>query len=277
MAGPVNNFPEVVAIKRLLTALLFLPLLLLCLFWGGGAGFAILASLFSFLGLHEYYRMSEPQGGYLLPTILGASLPLAVFRWGLDTLPILLAVIFLVTATTILLDLRDIRQSGPRLFLSLSGWIYIPLLLSFLVRLRAMENGQWWILLLLVAVMFSDTAAFYVGTAIGKHKLYPAVSPNKSVEGSLAGIVGSLAGALLLALTLFPEISPLRAAGGGLLAGIAGQIGDLFESMLKRSAGVKDSGTLFPGHGGVLDRLDSILFAAPVIYLYVGLVTGVGA
>jgi len=271
---PVNNSPEGLPIKRLLTALVLLPLLLLLLFRGGEGGFALTAVIFSALGLHEFYRMYDPEGVQILPVIAGSLIPLAVRFGGLGIVPTILALIFLIMATVVLFTVRDVKQSTPRLFLFLSGWIYVPLLLSFLVRLRAMQNGEWWILLLLVAVMFSDSAAFYVGTALGRHKLYPAVSPNKSIEGSLAGVVGSVAGALLLNLTLFDALSPLHAAGGGLVAGIVGQVGDLFESLLKRSAGVKDSGTLFPGHGGVLDRLDSILFAAPVVYLYALFVQG---
>ena len=116
--------------------------------------------------------------------------------------------------------------------------------------------------------MCGDSAAYYVGTAIGKHKLYPTVSPNKSVEGSVGGLLGSIIGAFIAKMTFFPQLSSADCIIAATLLGILGQAGDLFESMLKRSFGVKDSGCIVPGHGGMLDRLDSILFAAPAAYIY---------
>lgn len=271
-----NNFREVEDIKRLLTAVVLLPFLIVVLFFGGELLFALLAVLLSALGLDEYYRMVEPDSGAAraVPVLLGGVIPLFAAWGGFDTVIVHLALAFLLTAAVMLFTFGDIRRTAPRMALFVSGWVYLPLLLSFLVQLRSIPGGEWWILILLGAVMFSDSAAFYVGTAIGRHKLYPSVSPNKSVEGALAGVVGSVAGALLLQTLLIDSIPPLHAAGAGFFAGIAGQVGDLFESMLKRSAGVKDSGSLFPGHGGVLDRLDSILFAAPIVYLYAVAATG---
>jgi phosphatidate cytidylyltransferase len=120
----------------------------------------------------------------------------------------------------------------------------------------------------MLIVMTNDTAAYYVGSAIGKHRLYEAVSPKKSIEGALGGLVGSLGGTLLAKFTFFATLGFADALITALVIGTIGQVGDLFESLLKRSFGVKDSGTLFPGHGGVLDRMDSIIFAAPVTYYY---------
>jgi phosphatidate cytidylyltransferase len=116
--------------------------------------------------------------------------------------------------------------------------------------------------------MCGDSAAYYLGSLFGKRKLYPAVSPNKSIEGALGGLAGSLVGSLLFRQLFFPELGLLLCLGAALIVGAVGQTGDLFESLLKRSCGVKDSGTIIPGHGGVLDRLDSILFAAPVIWFF---------
>lgn len=273
---PVNNSREVEEIKRLLTALVLLPLLIFVLFAGGEILFASLAVLLSALGLDEYYRMVDPDAGAsrAVPVLLGSLIPAFASGAGLDAVIVYAALAFLVTAAVMLFTFGEIRPTAPRIALFVSGWVYLPVLLSFLVVLRSMPEGKWWILILLGAVMFSDSAAFYVGTAIGRHKLYPSVSPNKSVEGSLAGVVGSVAGALILQTLLIDSIPPLHAAGAGFAAGIAGQVGDLFESMLKRSAGVKDSGSIFPGHGGVLDRLDSILFASPIVYLYAVAATG---
>jgi phosphatidate cytidylyltransferase len=117
-------------------------------------------------------------------------------------------------------------------------------------------------------VMMTDTGAYYTGRSIGKHKLAPRVSPGKTIEGSIGGFVAAALTGPLCKLTFFPEIPMVDAILLGATIGVTGQIGDLAESLLKRGAGVKDSGTIFPGHGGMLDRLDSILFCAPVLYYY---------
>jgi phosphatidate cytidylyltransferase len=121
----------------------------------------------------------------------------------------------------------------------------------------------------MLIVMTNDSAAYYTGSAFGKNRLYPLVSPKKSIEGACGGLVGSLCGTMLAKFTFFPQLTISDAVITALVVGMVGQAGDLFESLLKRSFGVKDSGTLIPGHGGVLDRLDSILFAAPITYYYV--------
>jgi phosphatidate cytidylyltransferase len=140
--------------------------------------------------------------------------------------------------------------------------------MSYLVLLRDLDHGVKWIFLLLIIVMAGDTAAFYVGSTLGKRKLYPIVSPKKSVEGMIGGLAGSCVGTLIAGATFFPELTVAGAIATALIVGLLGQLGDLFESLLKRSFGVKDSGNIFPGHGGMLDRLDSVLFAAPSLYIY---------
>ncbi len=148
------------------------------------------------------------------------------------------------------------------------GFLYVPLLLAHLMLLRHLPFGIQWILLLLIIVMSGDSAAYYSGSAWGKTKLYPQVSPKKSVEGSIGGLLGSLAGALVAKLTFFPQLNFIDCIATAVLLGVLGQLGDLFESLLKRSCGVKDSGAIFPGHGGILDRLDSLLFAGPAAFYY---------
>jgi phosphatidate cytidylyltransferase len=122
--------------------------------------------------------------------------------------------------------------------------------------------------------MGGDSAAYFLGCRFGRHKLYPAVSPNKSIEGAVAGLGGSILGVIIAKLTCFPEIALVDGVVAALLIGSFSQVGDLFESLLKRSFGVKDSGTIIPGHGGILDRLDSILFAAPTAYYYALYISG---
>jgi len=198
-------------------------------------------------------------GSLLLPTLVFDLLPFSLC----------LTLLVLFSALFFLFRIRDIKHSAGETGLFLLGFLYLPLLMSYLVLLREMDHGVKWIFLLLIIVMSGDTAAFYVGSSLGKRKLYPIVSPNKSVEGMIGGLVGSVLGALLASATFFPEITIVDAVAAAFIVGLLGQLGDLFESLLKRSFGVKDSGNIIPGHGGMLDRLDSVLFAAPTLYIYV--------
>ena len=142
-----------------------------------------------------------------------------------------------------------------------------------------LPRGYHWVLLGVFAVAAGDTAAFVTGRAIGRRKLAPAVSPNKTVEGAIGGLLGSVGCSVLYAHGFLSGVPAGYAAAAGAAVGIFGQGGDLFESLLKRAAGVKDSGTMLPGHGGIFDRADGILAAGPVLYLFAALssLAGVGA
>jgi phosphatidate cytidylyltransferase len=218
----------------------------------------------------EFYRMALPgrRTGGILASVVGAAFFISLVSTVLPA-HLALAVTVLIFCLFSLLRINDIKVAAGETALFLLGFLYIPLLLSHLVLLREVPLGVQWIFLLLVIVMAGDTAAFYVGSSLGKRKLYPLVSPNKSIEGMFGGLAGSVAGAFLARATFFPQLTPADCVATALLVGLLGQLGDLFESLLKRSCGVKDSGTIFPGHGGMLDRLDSVLFAAPTLYIYV--------
>jgi phosphatidate cytidylyltransferase len=154
---------------------------------------------------------------------------------------------------------------------TLLGAAYVGALggtIAVLRLLEPVEEGPWRVLMLLVVVMASDTFAFFVGHALGRRKLAPSVSPGKSVEGALGGVLGGVLGALVVRALGLPGMPAWHAAALGAVVAVVGIVGDLDESLLKRWAGVKDSGALFPGHGGMLDRLDSLLFGAPVLYYY---------
>jgi phosphatidate cytidylyltransferase len=141
------------------------------------------------------------------------------------------------------------------------------------VRLRALPDGagQNLLLLLFGSVVAADTGAYYTGRALGRHKMAPSISPNKTWEGAVGGLLSGIVGALVIRYGLWPEIALHRAVVAGLLLAAVGILGDLAVSMLKRTSGVKDSSRLIPGHGGVLDRTDSLLFAAPILYYYYSL------
>ena len=161
------------------------------------------------------------------------------------------------------------------------GALYLGFGLGFQQKLFMLQGtlpktGSRLILALFIITWFGDTAAYFVGTFLGKHKLAPRVSPKKSWEGAVGNLAGNLAGAFLMVATVCTEWTWVDAVALGLLMGVAGQLGDLVESTWKRSAGVKDSnvGVAIPGHGGILDRVDSLVFAAPVLYAYVHFVLG---
>lgn len=182
-------------------------------------------------------------------------------------LPALTLVLFLF-AILFLFRFRELPNVVGQLSLIMFGLLYLPLLLGYLALLYDLPNGREWVFLVLFIIMLGDSAAYFVGINLGRHKLYPAVSPNKSIEGAVGGLFGSLFGALLFKFWFFPALSGGDCLLLGLGLGALGQLGDLFESLLKRSFGVKDSGTLIPGHGGILDRLDSLIFAFAPAYYY---------
>ncbi|MFZ3208771.1 MAG: phosphatidate cytidylyltransferase [Geobacteraceae bacterium] len=258
------------SIKRLATAAVGLPLLALLIFKGTPFLFACFVLLLVFLGLTEFYGMAIP-GHRLagaLAAMLGSLLPLTLLSRDPLQFPAALTALLFLFSLHFLVRFQDIRGVTGELAILCFGFLYLPLLLSHLILIRSAPNGVQWIFLLLVIVMTGDSAAYYVGSSLGRKKLYPSVSPNKSVEGAVGGLAGSLAGALLFKAAFLPEMGILDCIAAALFTSVAAQVGDLFESLLKRSCGVKDSGTIIPGHGGILDRLDSILFAAPTLYWY---------
>jgi len=146
----------------------------------------------------------------------------------------------------------------------LTGTLYVSLFIYFYL-IRTMEGGQLWILTLLAAIWAGDTLAYFTGKKFGKKKLAPDISPGKTVEGAVGGLAGGILGAFLVYF-IFPSLPSGQVLAVGTVAGVFGIIGDLFESSLKRQGGIKDSGKIIPGHGGVLDRFDSLIFAAPAVY-----------
>jgi len=243
---------------------------------GGALLFALLIAVVSFIGLLEYCHMTLPGRGVegILISASGVVIPLLFYLRSAAAMAFAIALFLISIAVHTLFRFSDVREAVSEAALLFFGIIYVPYLLGYLILLRNNPAGLNWILLMLFMIMSGDSAAYFFGCRFGKHKLYPAVSPNKSIEGALFGLAGSVTGAMVAKLIFFSELSVVNGILAALLVGTIGQVGDLFESLIKRSCGVKDSGRIIPGHGGILDRLDSILFAAPVTYYYATFVAG---
>ncbi len=257
--------------KRVLSAALFLPLFILLLVKGTPFHFFLLLVPVVLLALNEFYSFRKdalPQDLILFGYVWALALLFAAYTGTLHLVAALLA-----TGLVVFFLLRIIKTGEMTRVINDAGFLaltvlYIPFLLSHLVLLRGLENGPYWVLMLFVMTWGNDTAAYFAGVNFGKRKLCPSISPNKSVEGLIGGFAGSVAGALIFKLALFPAITLADSIFLALIVGVIGPFGDLAESLLKRSSGVKDSGALIPGHGGILDRIDSILFTAPVVFYF---------
>lgn len=259
-------------LKRWITALIAVPILIAVIIYGGSVVFAVLIAAVSLAGVYEYNRMAF--GSDLLPnkimTIVSASLILLAAAAG-ETYMLFPLVTFSVMAVLMFNLVQTPKKSGIDMAAAgrtLFGILYIPVLMSHFILIRRTEYGVVWVFFILVLAFAGDVAAYYVGRKFGKRKLLPEVSPGKSVEGTIALVAGSVIGCLVYRQLFFPMLTVTHTAILGLVGSIAGQLGDLSESALKREAGVKDSGFFLPGHGGILDRLDCLMFIAPFVFYY---------
>ena len=258
-------------LKRWLTSLVLIPVLVLLLLKGGILLFALFIALVCFLSLREYYRIiwKDNTSSFVRPVSVwgyaaGPAIVLCAHFFSLPGLILLLSLALILPGWFCMRDFRADAGIPSILAFHALGMVYICLALADLVLIRHAESGIQWICLILCVVFSGDIAAYYVGSYWGRRKLCPAVSPGKTVEGALGGLVANIGVGFALGGLLLPTLPPGKGAIFFIAIGVAGQVGDLFESMLKRSAGVKDSGNLLPGHGGLLDRIDALLFAVPV-------------
>jgi phosphatidate cytidylyltransferase len=257
--------------KRVITAAIAVPIVLFVVSTGGPGGTAWLVALTAVLGLLEYYGLFLSGESPLLKSV-GVVFCLAltaVFYGGHGAAGLgVFAMAFLVFSTLGVARFGSQTNAPDRLFRHMTGLVYIPFFLGHIILIRAWPQGAQWTLFLLAVVFFGDTAAYYVGKAIGRHKLCPRISPGKTVEGAIGGLGASLLAGYLFKTYWLPILTwPLCFGLAGLLS-LVSQTGDLVESMFKRSVEIKDSGKLLPGHGGVLDRIDGLLFAAPILYYF---------
>jgi phosphatidate cytidylyltransferase len=259
--------------RRLGTAAVALPLLLLALFKGHPWVVVLVVAVAVALGLWELYALLAAREVPPLRVAGGVATALLFYESltpGWSRVPCLPAAALVVLLAS-LGRAHDIPRSITAAAGTLLGAVYLGSLGGTLAALRTVDHsrtGPWALMLLLTVIMSADTAAYFTGSALGRHKLAPAISPGKTVEGLLGAVVGGVVAALVVRRFGLPSMPLGHAALLGAGVSLLGTAGDLLESLLKRWAGVKDSGTLFPGHGGMLDRLDSLLFGAPVLYYY---------
>jgi phosphatidate cytidylyltransferase len=259
---------------RIATALVGAPLIIALLYKGPAWGFYLLVLPAALIGAWELFNMTHP--GDRLSQAIGvgmsaaASLALYVSDGDTRVLVTMIVVVPLAGPLLTLLRLGDMKTAALRACAMGFGPLYlgVPLTLLAIMRRDLGGDGPAYVVLTIMFAWFGDTGGYFAGRFLGKHKLYEAVSPKKTVEGSIGGLAGSVFGALLAHFWFLPSLSLVHGVLLALVAGALGQAGDLGESALKRSTGVKDSGAIVPGHGGILDRVDALLVTSAVTFLY---------
>ena len=260
-------------LKRWMTAIVAVPLIFLMVFSGPQVLLSLLITVTALIAMWEYFRIdfSNDQKRALflvIPAYLSAvGIIISAYLERFDLILMVLC-LDLILVGLISLPLFKTNSRLPDLIAKqVLSLIYIPVFISFLIFLRNDPEGRGWVFWVLCLVAAGDVGAYYVGTYLGKHKLCPWVSPKKTVEGSVGGLCGNLIISFIFASFFISSLTWPVAMILGVIIGMAGQLGDLFESEFKRAAGIKDSGALLPGHGGILDRIDALLFASPMAYI----------
>lgn len=266
-------------LRRVLTALVLLPLLYVIIRMAPPEGFFLLVAAVILTGQYEFYRLYYPRnhsGRIFIGLVMGISV---AFGFYLHSIPVggyaLMLILTLVVMGGMLFTLFSVQELHRILSdsaVTFLGVAYVSFLLSHLLFLRGLSEGEYLILFVLGITWLGDAGAYYTGSLLGRRPLAARISPRKTVEGSLGGLGVGVLGSLGAKFWFLPQLSVWDAVVLGLVLGIVGQLGDLVESLCKRSAGVKDSGQLIAAHGGVLDKVDALMFTAPVFYYYLVIV-----
>ena len=265
-------------IKRWITALVAVPLLFSLIYFGSPFVFSAMIVAVILLGVHEYNGLVFGEGYAWEKTeglIIAFLVALSFFSGNPALIMAVLILAFLSIFITFTVRIKKPVFDILPVAKAVLCLMYIPTMMSHFILIRSIPNlirnipeGVLWIFFILFIAFSGDVAAYYVGRTWGRRKLLPFVSPGKTVEGTVALVAGSVIGCVVFQYLFFPELAVVHAAIMGFFGSIIGQLGDLCESAIKRASGSKDSGTLLPGHGGILDRLDCLIFIAPFVYYY---------
>ena len=266
------------AVRRILAAIFFAPVFYLLVRYLPPAAFWGLVSVVALLAVGELFRLLAPKNLWPISTGIGGAATLALLcnaQWpGMMPDRLILLLTVLLAAGLPLVSPLGLRDAVMQSAVLVMGVLYIGLTLSCLLLTRALPDGEFLVFFLVLVTWAGDTGAYMLGKTMGHRLLAPIISPKKTVEGLLGGIILALMVAVTSQVWFLPSLSLMDAVVLGILLTLTGLLGDLTESAIKRSVNQKDSGSLIPGHGGILDRLDSLLFTAPCFYYYVAFVKG---
>jgi len=255
--------------KKVWTGILIIPPVILLIAIGPRPILPLMILLATFFGLREFYNLSLPNLKWMERFIgigLGLVLSSIISFGGIHVVLFFFFLLFLLLSILSMATSENLSSTISNMGIMLLGIFYIGFLLPHVSLIWNRQDGKEWVLFLIITVWAGDIFAFLSGTFLGKHKLYPKISPNKTYEGLVGAIVGSIIVAIIFSTFFLHRLDKGLGIFLGIGLGLLGQAGDFTESMLKRSARVKDSGSLIPGHGGMLDRLDSFLFSAPFLH-----------
>lgn len=257
--------------KRLIVAIIFIPLFIMLVKYLPPYAFFILIFSAIMIGQYEFYTILSKNGiqpSKIIGIPLGALSSIIFYSGDLSLINLFIpAFIFLVIISRIM-SKRDIKNAFVDVSITFFGIFLIAWLMGYQILIRNLNEGSNLILLLYTIIWVGDTSAYVIGSSIGRHKLAPVLSPRKSWEGAIAGLLASLGTAFIIKFSFFDTMNYRDCFILGVGLSLLGQLGDISESMFKRGAEVKDSGSLIPGHGGVLDKMDSLLYTGPALYYY---------
>lgn len=253
--------------SRYLGALIMAPFLIFIFL--GGAFLQAFTIVLSFYGLYEFYKTTKHAG--ILPISIGGYLMLFLYYLTGNDFTMLSFIMILGTFILLCIPVLNLKYNVVGVAITFLGFLYVGILFSFITLVNKKSHGQYLVWLIFLSSWFCDTMAYYFGKFFGKHKLCPRVSPKKTIEGAIGGIIGSTLACGIFGMIIYNKIGTIPIYHFfiiGILCGVFCQMGDLVASSIKRFAGVKDYSNLIPGHGGILDRFDSILFAGTIVFFY---------
>lgn len=270
---PINN-----TLLRFITVVPLIPVLLGLLYgipgsdWDPSLAWTITIHIAAAIASHELVKMTFPESKLLqLYGVLSSVGIVSLACFAPHSPKLMLTVFAVLCAGGMVVGLTQadpIDRAAQRLGWLIAGPIYIGGLIGLFGLLHKLDNGGGWVVLAMMLAWLGDTGAYFAGKLFGKHKLYERISPKKTREGAVGGLLGSLSGVVLAHFWYLPELPLVEGLAAGAVAAVLGQSGDLFASLVKRSTGVKDSGKLLPGHGGILDRIDALLFTGATLWVY---------